>query len=193
MEFSQFRIPQHHLPLWLPALRDFVLDFVPAQWHGSNFTLTICFLNNSACFVLVLIDFTPLVLNVNSFILSEKPRHLTSHYFCSVFHVSFVLLPIFSHPCLWSHWAKVLGTTKLTSLFCNFPPALPSLTCKTENNSQLLLKLTCLKIILLTFWFRSLTSPLSSTKLWVLGIEVKFDLIFVVFPSFCLISILSLL
>lgn len=165
---------------------------MPAQWHGSNIALTRCFLNDSACFVLVLIDFTPLILNVSRFILSKKLRHLTSHYFCSALHAFFVLLPIFSHPCLWGHWAKVLRTTKLTSLFCNFPPAPPCLACKTENNSQPLLKSTCLKIILLTFSFKILTFPLSSTKLWVLGTEVKSDLIFVVFPSFCPISILSL-
>ena len=151
MKFSQFQRPQHHLPLWLPALRDFILHFVLAQWHGSNFTLPRCFLNNSVYFVLVLIDFTPLILNGSSFILSKNLRHLTSHYFCSIFHDSFVPLPMFSHPCLWSHWAKVLGMTKLTSLFCNSPPALPSLTCKMESNSQPLLKSICLKIILLTF------------------------------------------
>lgn len=37
-EFSQFQTPQYHLGL--PALRDFILDFVPAPWHSSNFTLS---------------------------------------------------------------------------------------------------------------------------------------------------------
>lgn len=117
-EFSQFQTSRHPLPLWLLALKDFFLHFVPAQWHGSGFTLPRRFLSNSLCFALVLIDFTPLILNIDSFIRSKKLRQLTSHYFWSIFHVSFILLPIFSHPCLWNHWAKVVGTTKLTSFCC---------------------------------------------------------------------------
>lgn len=134
-----------HLPLWLPALRDFILDFVPAQQCGTNFTLSGCFLNIfSLCMLCSCFNwlhfFDPECRAALCFLLRLFFLFMLSAqsftFLCFCYPSSAILNFEATGQKLW-------GKQNLTSLFCNFLPALHFLSCKTENKSQPLLKKRC--------------------------------------------------